>query len=502
MSHKEAKKEQSSEKVMTRYDKKVQRRKEAAEKERRMAKIRKIILIIAAAVIVIAIVSVPIKSYLAGHSTYLSVGDHDITKVEFDYYYNLTKNDYLNTYGNYLSYMGLDTTKDLAKQQYSDTMTWEDYFSSLALETIKQNKALADQAKAENFTYDAEKDLQSFEKSAKEAAKSNDVSVSRYYKATFGSYATFARIKPFVEEGYYVNAYYEAQTEAKAPSEDTIKSYYEENRDTYDSVDYHMIEVEADIPTSTDADGNEVEATDEEINSAMTKAKTKAEEALGTVGKDGEAYTGKLKSSVSSAIGDWLFEEARKKGDTTVIEDTDNHKYYVLQFDQRYLDDTKTANVRVIMSTSVAGEDILKEYEAKGATEDAFISLVEKYSEDTYTNNDGGLYKELQGSSLNSALSDWIFAGRKIGDTTAISDDSANYVLYYVGDGRPEWQVKISNTLTSEAMTTYLDDIKTSYEVSDPKGHLAYLKAEAEESQEETGNSEVSEESAGESSAE
>ena len=493
MSHKDVKKEQSPEKVMTRYDKKVQKRKEAAERERKLARIKKIIGIVVAAVIVIAIASVPVRSYVASHSTYLSVGNHDITKVEFDYYYNLTKNDYLNTYGSYLSYMGLDTTQDLSKQQYSDTMTWEDYFASLALETIKQNKALADQAKAENFAYDTAKDLASFEQSAKEAAKNSDVSMSRYYKATFGSYATFARIKPIVEEGYYVNAYYKAQTEAKAPSEDEIKAYYDENKDTYDSVDYHMVEVAAEIPTTTDADGNEVEATEEEINSAMAEAKTKADEALETVGKDGEAFTGKLKSSISSYISDWLFEEARKKGDTTVIEDTDNHKYYVLQFDQRYLSDTATANVRVIMSTSVAGEDILKEYEANGATEDAFIALVEKYSEDTYTNQDGGLYKELQGSSLGSTLSDWIFAGHKSGDTTALTDSDANYVLYYVGDGRPEWQVKISNTLTTEAMSAYLDDIKASYEVSDPKGHLAYLKAEAEERQEETDGSETSE---------
>ena len=52
-------------------------------------------------------------------------------------------------------------------------------------------------------------------------------------------------------------------------------------------------------------------------------------------------------------------------------------------------------------------------------------------------------------------------------------------MLYYVGDGRPEWQVKISETLTTEAMTTYLTELKSGYEVSDPKGHLAYLKKQA-----------------------
>ena len=110
MSQKDVKKEQSSEKVMTRYDKKVQKRKEEAERAKKQAKTEKIIGIVIAAAIVIALAMIPVKSYTAVHSTYLTVGGHDITRVEFDYYYNLAKNDYLNTYSSYLSYMGLDTT--------------------------------------------------------------------------------------------------------------------------------------------------------------------------------------------------------------------------------------------------------------------------------------------------------------------------------------------------------------------------------------------------------
>ena len=322
MSQKDVKKEQSSEKVMTRYDKKVQKRKEEAERAKKQAKTEKIIGIVIAAAIVIALAMIPVKSYTAVHSTYLTVGGHDITRGEFDYYYNLAKNDYLNTYSSYLSYMGLDTTKDFAKQDYSDTMTWKDYFSSLALETIKQNKALIDTAEAEGFTYDTAKDVAAFESSAKEAASNSDVSMARYYKATFGSYATFARIKSFVEDGYYANAYYKKQSDEKAPAEDEIQTYYEENKDTYDSVDYHMTEIAADIPSSTDADGNAVAATEEEIAAAMAEAKTKADAALKTIGTDGEAYTGKLKSSVLTRLGDWLFDVTQPSSKTPTTTST------------------------------------------------------------------------------------------------------------------------------------------------------------------------------------
>ena len=81
MSQKDVKKEQSSEKVMTRYDKKVQKRKEEAERAKKQAKTEKIIGIVIAAAIVIALAMIPVKSYTAVHSIYLTVGGHDITRV-------------------------------------------------------------------------------------------------------------------------------------------------------------------------------------------------------------------------------------------------------------------------------------------------------------------------------------------------------------------------------------------------------------------------------------
>lgn len=66
--------------------------------------------------------------YAAVHNTYVKIGDHEITKVEYDYYYNNAVNSYLSMYGSYLPYMGLDTSKDFAQQQYTDNMTWKDYF--------------------------------------------------------------------------------------------------------------------------------------------------------------------------------------------------------------------------------------------------------------------------------------------------------------------------------------------------------------------------------------
>ena len=135
-------KEQTEQKVMTKYDRKVQKRKEEKEKEKKEERISTAIGIVVLVALVCLVASFPIRTYLATHETYVVVNGEAVNKVEFDYQYNLTKNNYITQYGSYLTYFGLDTSKDLSTQMYSDTLTWQDYFEQNAVESLKQNKAL------------------------------------------------------------------------------------------------------------------------------------------------------------------------------------------------------------------------------------------------------------------------------------------------------------------------------------------------------------------------
>ena len=481
MSQKDTLQKETSQKIVTKYDRKVQRRKEAERKAKQRAKIEKTIGIVILALIVIGLLSIPVRKQIATHSTYIKVGDHEITRVEFDYYYNLAKTDYINTYGSYLSYMGLNIYGDLSTQPYNATMSWKDYFDQLAVEGIQQNKALVDAAKAAGFTYDSSKEYDDFAESLKEAAAAAGETIGHYYRSAFGQYATASNLKPFIEEGYLASAYYNEVTEAKAASEAEILAYYNDNRATYDSVDFLVTTINAEIPeaqTQTDENGETttIEPTEEEIQAAMDEAKMLADAALETIAEEGEAMTNLHQINTSTYYREWLFDDTRTEGDTTVIEDATNHCYYVLQFKNRYLQELPTATIRAIMSTAVDGEAILAEWEAAGGTEDAFISLVETYSQDTYSYLDGGIYRELLPSSLDSILSEWIFADeRAYGDTVTMTEDDIVYVLYYVEQGRPEYQVQIANTLLSTTMNDYMTELAAAYEISDPKGHLVYL---------------------------
>lgn len=119
---------QEPEKIVTKYDLKMQRRKEEKEKAAREEKISRITGILVVAALVCIVASFPIRNYLTVNGTYATVNGEKISRVEFDFNYYMARSSYLNQYGAYLSYFGLDTSRDVDTQMYSDTMTWGDYF--------------------------------------------------------------------------------------------------------------------------------------------------------------------------------------------------------------------------------------------------------------------------------------------------------------------------------------------------------------------------------------
>ena len=502
-------KEHTEQKVMTKYDRKVQKRKEEKEKEKKEERISTAVGIVFLVALVCLVASFPIRTYLATHETYVVINGEEVNKVEFDYVYNTSKNNYITQYGSYLSYFGLDTSKDLSTQMYSDTLTWQDYFEQNAVESLKQNRALMAEAKAAGFTYDTTDEYNTFKETIKTSAAAAGVSDKEYVRSIYGSYATMGRIEEYVKNDMVMNAYYQKLQEDNAPSDDEIQSYYEENKATYDSVDYRLTTIEADLPTEPTELADPVEETaadttgttdgtaatdstqdtayqpsDAEIAKAMEDAKVLADDAEQTVAKDGEAHENEKKSSVNYLISDWLFDDARKAGDTTVITNDNSHCYYVVAFEKRYLDETPSADVRVIIPTEdKTGEEILEEWKNGAATEDSFAELCKKYTQDTSAVENGGLFEQVTKTGMTEELSNWIFdSSRQAGDTVAITVSDTTYVLYYIGQDQPEWKINIKNTLVSDTMSQHVQDITADVTVEDPKGKLNYLKVQAEES--------------------
>lgn len=473
-------------KVMTKYDRKMQAYQEQ-EKKAKAQKRRSTVIGVAIVVIVAAFVlSFPIRNYMAVNGTYITVGGEKITKVEFDYNYAMARSSFISQNSYYLSMMGMDTST-IDDQMYSTDLTFRDYFEQLAVGNIQSTKAMKAEAQAAGFTYDTDAEYEETMQDLKDRAGENGTTLNKYLKSVFGSYATQSRLEDVIREGILTTAYYEQVAEASGPSEEEIVSYYQENKQSYDLVDYHMTIVEADLPTAApdgsttvDENGNEVayKPTEEEIAGAMADARETADAAEDTIMADGDSYEGQSSSSVNYLIREWLFDETRVKGDTTVVEDTTGNRYLIVGFDQRYRDETPTVDMRAIVTQTMDAETILAEWQSGEATEESFIELCGKYDENGV---EEGLYEGVEADSMSEDMNAWMAdTGRQAGDTAAFTDENGyNYVFYYLGANDPAWKMDIHDLLLSQTMSDYLDTISEGIVVEDPKGNLNYLKVEA-----------------------
>lgn len=502
MSKKEVKStEEKQEKVVTKYDRKMQKRAEEKAKAAKEQKISMITGIAIVAVLVCFVASFPIRTWFTVNGTYVKVGGEKVSRLEFDYNYHVALNNYQNIYGAYLSYMGVDLTGDLSRQMYSQDMTFQDYFEEMAMDTIVQNRALTAQAEAAGFTYDASAAYEEYEASLKEAAETAGMSERDFVKDSFGVYATPSRLKKIVMQNLTASAYYDSIVEEKTPDDETAKAYYEENRDTYDSVDYRVVTVNAELPTeptdladpveeketAEDGTGDETtadetyEPSEAEIAFAMKLAKTEAENAVKTVAEDGTLQQNMKRSGIASLMRDWLFDSGRKAGDTTIIENETSHLYYVLAFEKRYLDETPTVDVRAVVVEEEQGETVLDEWKNGEATEDSFAELADKYNNPDVTTAEGGLFDNMLTTSVPDEIAEWLEDGsRAYGDTTVIKPgDDYSYVLYYIGTDEPQWMLDVKDALLADIMSDYIDEITEGFEVEDTKNRLNYLQVYA-----------------------
>lgn len=482
-------------KVVTKYELKMQRKEEARKKAKRDELVGRITGIVIVVVLFCLVASFPIRSYLTINGTFIEVAGEKVSRVEFDYNYNLMKNSYISQNGYYLSMFGIDLSGDPSTQMYSDTLTFRDYFEQLAVENIASNKALRDQMNAAGFTYDTAEEYTEYKESLKEAAAAAGVSEKAYLQQMYGTYATASRMKGYITETIKLGAYYEQIAQEKAPSDADIQAYYQEHAESYDSVDYRVLTINAELPTEPtdladpvdEAEGAEGTGTDEayepseaEIEFAMEEARNKAEEALNSIVQQGELKENVQRSSLISLLRDWLFDSERKAGDTTVIENSTSHLYYAVEFENRYLDQTPTVDARIIIvdaDSDVSADAILEEWKSGAATEDSFAELADKYGASV----EGGLREGLTVGSMADDLADWLFDSARVsGETIAIpgGEDESSYVVYYVAANDPAWSLDIESTLLAERMNTYLEEISEGYDVTNAKGNLNYLKVQ------------------------
>ena len=117
--------------------------------------------------------------------------------------------------------------------------------------------------------------------------------------------------------------------------------------------------------------------------------------------------------------------------------------------------------------TREMAQGILDEWLAGEATEESFAKLVQKYSSDPGSYNNGGLYAGVQKGEMVDAFDDWCFdENRKIGDYGLVRTDYGYHIMYFSGteeywhtvcrEDVPYWQTDLMLNAKMEDFTVEL----------------------------------------------
>lgn len=444
-------------------DPKAQEAAEKAAKEKRTGKLYTGC-IIAFLVIAVALFVWDSNLIQRGATAY-TVDGQNISAAEMSYYYGGTYQNFYSQYSAYVSYF-FDTSVSLRKQQYTEDQTWFDYFASQAEQTLTQEIRLVKAAEAAGYSDDEYVDAQEEYQVALMStyAKSNNMSLKELLKNYYGELMTEKVFRSCVRRSALASSYQSSQYNSYEYTDAELQSAYDADPKQYDMVDIEYVVVDA-----TYAD----DATDEEKTSALELARKMAdhviellddgetmEEAANTV--EGTYYHyGYSSYGSASDVLEWAFDDARKDGDTAVIEKGENG-YYAVQFNGRFRPDESPVSVRhILVADEETANDVLAQFNESEKTEADFATLAMTNSTDSGSATSGGLYSDFYYGQMVEPFETWSFdSARQSGDTGIVQTDYGYHVMYFVErNALPYWKVCAENDLRSDAYNEWFDGI-------------------------------------------
>ena len=434
----------------------------------------------------------------------LTIGEHELTNADLNYYYVAQINEFYNDYASYASLFGLDLTVPLNEQVTNEETgaTWADDFLDAAISMAKQNYALVDAANAAGYTM-SEDEIASIDESVSTmelyAALYNYPSLKSYLKAMYGKGATEDNYREYVEVQALANSYYNYYAGTLEFDAAAIEAEDQANPLDYNLYNYNSYYILASkfYEGGTEDESGTVVYSDDEKAAGVAKAEETAkalaeaeyedleafDKAIGELSINAEsetavtstAYTDTSYSGINSSIRDWIVDSARKAGDMgyfaneTTSTDADGNEvttivgYYVVMFHETEDNKYPLANVRHILIQPDGGtynsstgmmdyseeemtlakpeaEALLEEFLSGKTTAEAFGALANEHSADG-DGTTGGLYENVAPGQMVENFDAWCFEeGRQPGDTGIVESEYGWHIMYYVGDSETTYR--------------------------------------------------------------
>ena len=473
----------------------------AAQQEAKKTNLYTTIFVVAMVAILVIAITVGVAQFVTNsgirekNTTALTIGQHELSNAELNYYYIDSVNNFYSQNGSYASLFGLDVTAPLDEQVFDESTgeTWADYFVTSAISTAKSVYALNDAAKAEGFTL-PEQDAANLESIISNfnlyASLYGYTDADSYLKAMYGKGASVEGIRNYVEMSLLAEAYNAAHQDSLTYEEADLREAEAKNPDQFSSFSYnyyylaasrfqeggtvgedglttYTAEEEAAAVAAAEAAAKSVvegAATIEELDAAIDALAVNSEITAKTT-----TYTDYAYASIDADLSAWLTEDGRKEGDIAVIpnnsiataedgtETTEILGYYIVYYLSENTNEVALKNARHILvsfeggttdetgatvysdeekaAAKASAEQILADWMAGEATEASFGTMAHDVSDDTGSVENGGLYEDIYPGQMVEPFEAWCFdAARKAGDTGIVETTYGYHVMYFVGD--------------------------------------------------------------------
>ena len=294
-----------------------------------------------------------------------TAGPYELTNGQLQVLYKLLVLDYLEQFGDYLSYSGIDLTKPLSDQVYDQStgLTWEKLFLQQALNEWLQYCIVNMKATDSNYQLPAEfadhlANLR--EISQKSAEEGGFKSIDAMLRHDVGVNVRYEDYYNYLSMYYVYNNYSSELMKAVEISEEELEQYFQENESTLennygitkengDCVDVRHILIMPEGGTLSD-DGTTTTYSDAEWEACRVKAQAvydewlagdKTEDSFSELANEksqdqnGKVTNGGLYEDVSegqmvTAFDEWCFDSTRSPGDHGLIKT--EYGYHVMYF--------------------------------------------------------------------------------------------------------------------------------------------------------------------------
>ena len=470
----------------------------AEQKEAKKLKLYTTIFVVVLALMVCFAVYTGVSKTIEGsgirerNTAALTIGEHEISNAELNYYFMDSVNNFYSQYGSYATLFGLDTTKPLDEQVADPETgaTWADDFMNAATSNIRAVYALNDAAAAAGFAL-SEADLANVEANI-ENMKSYATTIgypnfNNYLKAVYGHGANEEGFRDYTMKSVIAQAY-QAEYAAQLTYDDAaIATESEANTKEYSAYTYNYYYLSTSRfleGGTTDSEGAVTYSDEEKAASVKAAEKAALELAAGKyasieefnaaiaampINADTEnatsyAYTDAAYSSITAAFQEWVTANDRKAGDVTSLPytstDSDGNEtvsgYYVVYFVDSNDNNYPLVNVRHILAAFEGGsydsatgtttysdaekanakeaaEALLASWKSGEATEESFAALANAESDDG-NGTTGGLYEDVYPGEMVTNFNNWCFEdGRQPGDTGIVETEYGYHVMYFSG---------------------------------------------------------------------